>query len=77
MKNCNYKPVTDYIDMIDNDIVPTCNEIKLFAQLVKRVFEEEDLFLDTEQAERYFKLQKHFPFDLFEWEKCAFTLHNC
>lgn len=77
MKNCNYKPVADYIDMIDNDIVPTCNEIKLFAQLVKRVFEEEDLFLDTEQAERYFKLQKHFPFDLFEWEKCAFTLHNC
>lgn len=77
MKNCNYKPITDYIEMIDSEAVPTCREIKLFAQLVKRVFENEDVFLDTEQAEKYFKFQKYFPFNLFEWEKCAFTLHNC
>ncbi len=77
MKNCNYKPITEYIEMIDSEAVPTCEEIKLFSQLVKRVFEEEDVYLDTEQAEKYFKFQKYFPFKLFEWEKCAFTLHNC
>ena len=77
MKNCNYKPITEYIEMIDSEAVPTCHYIKLFSQLVKRVFEEEDVFLDTEQAEKYFRFQKYFPFKLFEWEKCAFALHNC
>jgi len=77
MKGCNYKPVCDYIEMIDTDYMPVNKEIKQLSAMIKRVFEEEELFLDTEQAEKYFKFERYFPFSLFEWEKFAFTLHNC
>jgi len=77
MKGCNYKPITDYIDMIDADYMPVCKNIKLLSDMIKRVFAEEDIRVNAEQAEKYFGFQKYFPFNLFEWEKFAFSMHNC
>ena len=52
-------------------------EQKLLVAYVKRVFEEEDLYIDDEQVETYLSYQKYFPFRLFEWEEFVFVLHNC
>ena len=44
---------------------------------VRRVFETEDIFVETERLQKYLGLQKYFPFELFPWEKFIFTLWNC
>lgn len=77
MKSCSYKPITDYIEMIECDYQPFCKEQKLLCNLIKQIFEEESISVNTEQAEKYFSYQKYFPYDLFPWEKFIFTLHNC
>jgi len=69
--------ITDYLDIVERDIVPACKEQKLLAKMVRRVFLTENIYVDTEQLTKYMNLQKYFPFKLFAWEKFLFTLHNC
>lgn len=72
------KYLLDYIDLVESGKIRTCEWQKLLVKMVKRVFEEEPgTYTDDEQAERYFGLQKYFPFKLFAWEKFVFVLHNC
>lgn len=74
----NYnKYIQEYLDIIDNDIIPVCKEQKLLSKFIKKIFETENLIIDDEQVEKYFSYQKYFPFDLFPWEKFCFVLHNC
>lgn len=78
----NYKTpipsqVQEYIDIVEQEKVRTCEEQKLLVALVKRAFETEELIYDEEQIEKYLSYQKYFPFSLFAWEKFCFVLHNC
>ncbi len=78
----NYKTpipsqVQEYIDIVEQEKVRTCEEQKLLVALVKRAFETEELIYDEEQIEKYLSYQKYFPFKLFAWEKFCFVLHNC
>lgn len=74
----NYnKYIQEYLDIIDDDIIPVCKEQKLLSKFIKKIFETENLIIDDEQVEKYFSYQKYFPFDLFPWEKFCFVLHNC
>ena len=75
MKLCNY--ISDYIDIVRSSEYPVCKEQILLVDYVEKCFKEEELFVDTEQLERYLGLQKYFEFDLFPWERFCFTLHNC
>lgn len=75
MKLCNY--ISDYIDIVRSGEHPVCKEQILLADYVEKCFKEEELFVDTEQLEKYLGLQKYFEFDLFPWELFCFTLHNC
>ena len=78
MMTMNYnKYIQEYLDIIDNDIIPVCKEQKLLSKFIKKIFETENLIIDDEQVEKYFSYQKYFPFDLFPWEKFCFVLHNC
>lgn len=73
-----YNPhIAEYIDLVENEKIRTCEEQKLLIQLVKKALCTEDLRIDNEQVEKYFSYQKYFPFELFPWEKFCFTLHNC
>lgn len=67
----------EYIDIVEQEKVRTCNEQKLLVAMVKRVFETETLKIDAIQVEKYLSYQKYFPFDLFAWEIFVFVLHNC
>ena len=74
----NCPEITTYLDMIEHDrVYPVCKEQKLFAKFVKKIFQTEKIRIDYEQLEKYLALQKYFPYRLFPWEECMFTLHNC
>lgn len=66
-----------YIDIVENEEFPTCEEQKLLVQYVRRVFETEELTVDEIRVEKYLSYQKYFPFDLFPWEMFVFILHTC
>lgn len=66
-----------YIDLIESGERKSCNEQKLLIKYVKKTFEEEEIFLNEIQAEKYLSYQKYFPFELFPWEVFVFVLHNC
>lgn len=69
--------IQDYMDIVRGGEYPSCPEQFALCDLIDRTFETEDLFLDTEQLGAYLKLQKHFPYELFPWEKFIFSLRNC
>ncbi len=71
------KHIDAYIDIVESGKIRTCKEQKQLVAYVKRVFAEEDVYIDTERVEKYMSYQKYFPFRLFEWEEFLFCLHNC
>lgn len=75
MISCRY--IQDYIDLVRSGKYRVCREQLLLIDFVEAVFEEEAVYIDEEQTERYFALEKYFPYRLFEWERFCFTLHNC
>ncbi len=82
MMSCKYKtPISPhlqrYIDIVENEEIPTCEYQKLLIQYVRRVFETEELTVDEIRAEKYLSYQRYFPFDLFPWEVFVFILHTC
>ena len=75
MTNC--KVIDDYIDLVKNGKYRVCREQIQLIKFVENVFENEEIYVDEEQLEKYLALQKYFPYKLFEWEKFCFALHNC
>lgn len=69
--------IADYIEIVEQEKIRTCIWQKLLIKLVKKTFATEDLRIDNDQVEKYFSYQKYFPFQLIEWEKFCFVLHNC
>ena len=76
MKNCN-PHIQEYIDLVRSREFPVCNEQIQLIGLVERVLDEDGVYIDTEQLEKYLSYQKYFPYNLFPWEKFLFALHNC
>lgn len=75
MISCRY--ISEYIEFVRHGPYRQCREQHQLCDFVERVFAEESIYVDEEQAERYFALQKYFPYELFLWEKFCFVLHNC
>ena len=75
MKLCD--EIEEYLEIVESPVAVVCPEQIMFAKLVRKVFETEDIYVDTEQLAKYMSYQKYFPFELYAWEKCIFTLHNC
>lgn len=69
--------INDYIELVRHGDLPSCPEQFALLDKVERTLTEEDVRLDTEQLGAYLRLQQHFPFDLFPWEKFIFALRNC
>lgn len=71
------QPVKDYLDLIDQHAEEMCEWQHKLKAMILRIFNEETLSFDVQQIEKYLSYQKYFPFDLFDWEKFCFVLHNC
>lgn len=69
--------LADYISLVEEHKYPYCAEQYQLIDYVKRMFLSEDIYIDVEQADKYFSYEKYFPFELFPWERFVFTLHNC
>ncbi|MBQ3431986.1 MAG: terminase large subunit [Clostridia bacterium] len=70
------EPIQTYIDLVRHGDYLQCKEQYAFCDWIERCFDG-TIYFDAEQFEKYMKLQAHFPYNLFEWEKCLFALHNC
>ena len=75
MTNCKY--LDDYIKQVKSGQYSVCKEQIQLVNFIEKVFENEQVYVDSEQVEKYFALQKYFPYELFAWEKFCFILHNC
>lgn len=80
----SYKDIPElqnYIHMVENEGRKGYKKVskwqRKLIEFVKKVFKNEDLVIKKEQIEKYMKLQQYFEYDLFEWEKFVFVLHNC
>lgn len=70
--------VLRYIERVEANSPRACPEQHAHAQLIRRCFAEEDLFVDLKQLEKYMGLLKYFPYkQLFSWQECVHTLWNC
>ena len=69
--------VQQYINIVENEEYPVCEEQRQLIKLVKRVLTTEDVHFDTEQLEKCLSYEKYFPYKLFPWERFLFALHNC
>ena len=76
MKNCN-PHIQEYIDLVRSGKYPVCSEQVRLIELVERVLDEDGVYIDNDQLEKYLSYQKYFPYELFPWEKFLFALHNC
>lgn len=68
--------IQEYIDLVRSG-GQVCRDQLQLADLVEQAFRTERLRYDEAQAERYLKLQRHFPYRLLPWEVFVFLLHNC
>lgn len=77
-KQIRCKRITEYMRMVETGRVRSCERQKKLMAYVRRVFAEEELFIDTERLEKYEGMLAFFPFhELFPWEWFVFTLFMC
>ena len=69
--------IQDYIDLVEQEKIRTCNEQKQLVAMVKKALQEEELKIDEVRLEKYMSYQQYFPFALFPWQTFVFALHCC
>lgn len=69
--------IQKYIDLVRKAPYKMCEEQYQLCDLIEKIFETEELVVDSEQLDKYLAFQKYFPFDLLDWEVFCFVLHNC
>lgn len=69
--------IQKYIDLVRKAPYNMCEEQYQLCDIIEKIFETEELVVDSEQLDKYLAFQKYFPFDLLDWEVFCFALHNC
>lgn len=78
-KTTNFDPRIDrYIGMIESGDLRACKDQIALCALVRKAFDTEDIYTDTEQLDSYLGLSKYFGYEkVFEWQEFVFALHLC
>ena len=70
--------VQNFIDLVKSGKLRTDKEVKALVDHVLYCFENEDIYIDADQADHYLGLAKYFPFEqLFPWQEFVIVLHDC
>lgn len=69
--------IEEYLAYVENGGKAFCEDQRKFVKLVRSVFANEDVYVHTDQLQKYLAMQRYFPYDLFAWEKCVLALHMC
>lgn len=78
MTNCNSAYITNFINDVKEEKIKTCKEIKALIEHVEYCFENEDIYVNEEQLERYMSLGKYFTYErVFPWQSFVIGLHDC
>ena len=76
MTSC--KEILEYIELVEGNEPRACKEQHALVKMIRRIFETEDIKVDTEQLEKYTGLARYFSFkELFPWEKFLMALWDC
>lgn len=76
--SCKMPPeVLEYVELVESGIRPVCPEQTALVAMVRRIFDTEDIQVDTELLGKYLGLQKYFPFRLLPWEVFLKALFEC
>lgn len=72
------KHIDLFIDLVETGAIESSKEVKALVQHVKWCFDNEDIYVDHELADKYLGLAKYFPFEqVFPWQEFVITLHDC
>ena len=71
MKMYKYHPYIDeYMSMVENGKIESCEEQKLLTVYVRSVLDREDVVINADMIEKSVDVPaKYFPFELFAWQK--------
>ena len=69
--------VAVYMEQIESGALAGNEDHFALCQYVRRCFETEEIYTDSDQLTDYLKLQKYFPFQLFPWEVFILGLWLC
>lgn len=76
--SCRLPPeIEGYLEQVEAGKWRVCEEQKAMAALVRRAFQQDDIYVDEEQLHKYLSLEKYFPFQLVPWEKFIVAIWNC
>lgn len=76
--SCKMPPeVLEYIELVESGVRPVAKHQTALVAMIRRIFDTEDIRVDTELLAKYMSLQKYFPFQLLPWEKFLIALVCC
>ena len=72
------KHIDLFMDLVDKDAIKVSKEIKALIGHIRWCFENEDIYVDHELADKYLALAKYFPYEqVFPWQEFVIALHDC
>lgn len=70
--------ITAFMEDVKTGKINACKEIKALIEHVEYCFENDDIYVDCEQLEKYISLAKYFPYEtIFPWQQFVIGLHDC
>lgn len=70
--------ITAFMDDVKTGKINACKEIKALIEHVEYCFENDDIYVECEQLEKYISLAKYFPYEtIFPWQQFVIGLHDC
>lgn len=76
--SCSTPYITKFMNEVRSRKLNACKEIKALVDHVEYCFENEDIFVNEEQLEKYLSLGRYFPYDtIFPWQAFVIGLHDC
>lgn len=77
--SCSIDPrILAYIEAVESGSPRACADQIALAALIRKSFAEDDIYVDTEQFDKYLSLVKYFPYEqLLPWEVFLIGLWDC
>lgn len=76
--SCNIDPrILEYMEIVETGKQAANRDVKALFANVRKCFETEPIYTDSEQFTKYLSLQKYFPYDLIPWEVFLLGLWCC
>lgn len=76
--NCDIDArIEAYLAQIESGSPRACKDQIALAKHIRRCFATEPIYTDTALLDKYLRLQKYFPFQLFPWEIFLLALWDC